>query len=145
MCALKGLLIMCRGWCKGTLLYVFLEQSQMNVLRSDSWESQEVRKMQTLLLCTVPCPPEHWAPCSLQGRGWILFSFCFCRSVTSWSGLLALEVGSWVIFMSWVPSTVQSLSKKDYYWFFCAQICCWNPAELLLWTKWLFSPLIEPG
>lgn len=64
MCALKGLLIMCRGWREGALLYVFLEHFQTNVLRSGSRESQEVRKMQTLL-CTGPCPLVRRAPCSL--------------------------------------------------------------------------------
>lgn len=54
MCALKGLLIMCRDWRKGALLYVFLEHFQTNVLRSGSRESQEVRKMQTLLCTAEP-------------------------------------------------------------------------------------------
>lgn len=45
---------MCRDWRKGALLYVFLEHFQTSVLRSGSRESQEVRKMQTLLCTAEP-------------------------------------------------------------------------------------------
>lgn len=102
MCALRGLLIKCRGWRKGVLSYVFLERFQANVLHSGSRESQEVRKMQTLL-CTGPCIPVRPAPCGLWGRGWVLF---LSVSAVVWpgrAGLLALEVG-------WILSNIYELS-----------------------------------
>lgn len=120
----------------GTLLYVFLEHFQMNVSWSGSWENQEMRKMQTLL-CAALCPPVSWAPAASKQElcppgSWAeplaaskqeLESCFLSASAVVWpgrSGLLALEVGSWVIFMSWVSS------KKDCYWFFCARTFCWK-------------------